>query len=328
MIAIVWFLFLTLMFVFLTYMHKKRLRIFKNEYEIVLTMPSFFLLAGAILSYVCVIVAICSYFENITIYVSFLVLSILSSVFILGYYACYVLCNEKEIVKITWFFKCQEINFSDCDGYYLDNSISIFSEHTSIRISNSMKNYIKLAKFLYSKIPELENKRKEVRIRKFKDSVYEFQTYVFLLILDVFLCGVFIIFAILAPTARGMIILFLIILILWPILLYISVTRAHSSTFWDKIARVMVKGEALKPFVPTVEHLASQIAQFNIVEFVFCGNFYKIIRESQFYSIYKAMEDDENNIFSGSLEQVLHYNLKDEKSLNNSFSSCKILHIY
>ena len=331
MIAVIWLFILTVTFVSVDCLHKKRLRFYKQKHNIALTMPSIFLIAGSVFSYLCAMasIAFCFYLKNNSLYVSFLILSVLFSLILISYYACYAFCNENEIVKTTSFFKHQKIEFSNCDGYYLEDDLIISSRCTTIRISSSMKNYYEVTELLYSKIPDLEKQTyKDVRVRKFKDSVYDFQTYLFLLVLDVFLLGLFVFFAIIAPNVSGLMALLSSFMLLMPILLCVSAKRAHKSLFWDKIARFMLNGKSLKPFIPTIDTLAEQMERYNVVELVFCGKPYKIIKKNQIYNIFETSDGFENNIFSGNLDKILHYNFVDEKSLSNSFCSCRILHIY
>ena len=329
MIAFIWLFLLTTTFVFVNCLHKKKLRFYKNKYDVVLTMPSFFLVAGAVFAYISVIASIYFYFENEVLYLVFLIFSFLFSVVLFSYYSCYAFCNKNEIVKTTWFFRSRKIDFSTCDGYYLEDDIVIFAGCTKIYISRSMKNYHKLTELLYSRLPELKKETcNNVKVRKFKDSVYDFSTYVFLLILDLFLLGMCVFFLIVAPNVRGIMIFFSCFMLLMPILFYISITRAHTSAFWDRIARIMVNGEALKPFTPTIESLAEQLERYTVAEVLFCGKPYKIAKESQVYNIIEVTEDAENSIFSGTLDGVLNYVFTEGKSLSNSFCSCKILHIY
>lgn len=218
-----------------------------------------YLWLGLIGSVVFSAVAIFMLISDIETYMAiiFFIIANLFALLILGYYGYRVYYDDEKIKYRRFFGKYSIIYYKDITIVNAAYDIEIKAKNKTLIIPVYVVNRYELLTSLTEYVPKKTriNDLSETRVRSFSDSVYRKGEFIFAYILLYFLIiGLWILIIVFGggisiftmPVECSVLVILTVVAFSFPILSIFAAKRAHSSKFWNKVARLCFRDEYLK----------------------------------------------------------------------------------
>ena len=211
-----------------------------------------YLLLSVIGSAVCLIAGVLVIiFDHWTVAKVFFALSICFAFILTAYFGYRIYYDDEKLMYRKYYGSYKVIYYKDIERIDYIFDIEITSKDLKLSIPSYMANANDFLETVLNNIPaKAKQKIKPVgKVRKFSDSVYRPGEFIFAFVLAYLLagCALFLLICFWDPDSDGFYVcaitwIFLIVLVcVLPILSIISAKRAHSSKFWNCIAKMLFK---------------------------------------------------------------------------------------